>query len=44
MTAIKPPYIKVEEDWAIDRLVPYAMNSKKHEPKQIMILAHAAFR
>ncbi|UKL14909.1 ParB-like nuclease domain protein [Pseudomonas phage hairong] len=39
MTAIKPPYTKVEEEWAIDRLIPYAMNSKKHEPKQIKKIA-----
>lgn len=35
MTDIK----KVEEQWSIDKLVPYAMNSKKHEPKQVTKIA-----
>lgn len=35
MTDIK----KVEEQWPIDKLVPYAMNSKKHEPKQVTKIA-----
>lgn len=39
MTATKAPYTKVEENWAIDRLVPYAMNSKKHDPKQVKKIA-----
>jgi hypothetical protein len=35
MTDIK----KVDETWDIDKLVPYAMNSKKHEPKQVAKIA-----
>lgn len=29
------PYTKVEETWGIDRLIPYGMNSKKHDQKQV---------
>lgn len=32
-------YEKKEEVWSIDRLVPYAMNSKKHDPKQVAKIA-----
>lgn len=28
-------YEKKDETWAIDRLVPYAANSKRHDPKQV---------
>lgn len=30
---------KVEEQWGVDRLIPYAMNSKKHDPKQVKKIA-----
>lgn len=33
------PYKRVEAVWDIDRLVPYAMNSKKHDPKQVAKIA-----
>lgn len=32
-------YQKKEEVWSIDRLLPYAMNSKKHDPKQVAKIA-----
>lgn len=32
-------YQKKDEIWSIDRLVPYAMNSKKHDPKQVAKIA-----
>jgi ParB-like chromosome segregation protein Spo0J len=32
-------YQKKDEVWSIDRLVPYAMNSKKHDPKQVAKIA-----
>lgn len=30
---------KVEEQWGVDRLIPYAMNSKKHDLKQVKKIA-----
>lgn len=32
-------YQKKDEVWSIDRLVPYALNSKKHDPKQVAKIA-----
>lgn len=32
-------YQKKEEVWPIDWLIPYAMNSKKHDPKQVAKIA-----
>lgn len=32
-------YQKKEETWSIDRLVPYAANSKRHDPKQVAKIA-----
>lgn len=32
-------YQKKEEVWSIDRLVPYAANSKRHDPKQVAKIA-----
>lgn len=32
-------YQKKDEVWSIDRLIPYAMNSKKHDPKQVAKIA-----
>lgn len=33
------PYVKVEESWRIDRLIPYEWNAKKHEPSQVKKIA-----
>lgn len=33
------PYAKAEEVWSIDRLVPYDLNAKKHETKQVKKIA-----
>lgn len=32
-------YEKKDESWSIDRLVPYAGNSKRHDPKQVSKIA-----
>lgn len=32
-------YQKKDEVWSIDRLIPYALNSKKHDPKQVAKIA-----
>jgi hypothetical protein len=32
-------YEKKDETWSIDRLVPYAANSKRHDPKQVAKIA-----
>lgn len=29
------PYVKVEENWGIDRLIPYEWNAKKHDAAQV---------
>lgn len=33
------PYVKLEESWRIDRLIPYEWNAKKHEPSQVKKIA-----
>lgn len=33
------PYVKADEQWAIDRLIPYTLNAKKHDPVQVRKIA-----
>jgi len=33
--------IRIEEEWPIDRLIPYERNAKKHEPKQVAKIAES---
>lgn len=33
------PYVKVDTEWAIDKLIPYELNAKKHGPEQVKKIA-----
>lgn len=41
MSEINNSINRVEEDWPVDRLVPYDRNAKKHEPAQVRKIAES---